>query len=177
MYPVFLYPSQSQPMFLSQPLQLVSPFFIYLNFNCLLSGSRPKYLSYTIKYVLPAAIRDFVSPIIKIIELQRHLIILNSEPLQILVRPLLDLALNFFIFLAIFKYFVLSYFITNPVLTAAFLIRATTSSVALTDRPSINTLSAFARHCLVLLKIVPFGLVSIFLITFSNTIFNEAGNC
>lgn len=54
------------------------------------------------------------------------------------------------------------------------LVRDTTPSIALTDSPSINTLSEFVLHCLVLLKIFPFGLVSLSLITFSCTIIMSA---
>jgi len=67
-------------------------------------------------------------------------------------------------------YFVLLSLITSPVLTAASLLYVTTPSVSLTDHPSLSTSSAYAIYCLVLLKIVPFGLVSIFLITFPMTI-------
>ena len=44
-------------------------------------------------------------------------------------------------------------FITNPVLIAAYLMCVTTYSFALTDCPSVNTVSAYAVHCLVLLQI------------------------
>jgi hypothetical protein len=73
----------------------------------------------------------------------------------------------------IFMYFLLLSFITNPVLTAASLIYVTTTSIALTNRTSINTSSAYAIYCLVLLKTVLFRLVSIFLIIFSSTISNS----
>jgi len=43
---------------------------------------------------MPVAILDFVSLIIKFVELSNHFNILNSEPLQILFRPLLDVELN-----------------------------------------------------------------------------------
>ena len=46
----------------------------------------------------------------------------------------------------------------------------TTSSVTRSHRPSIQTSSVCAVYCLVLLKIFPFGLVTIFLIIFSSTI-------
>jgi len=71
-------------------------------------------------------------------------------------------------------YFNLPSFITYPMLTASFLICVTTSSVVLTSCPSINTSSAYAVYCLVLLKIVPFGLVSVF--TLSDTVLNSAVN-
>jgi hypothetical protein len=53
-------------------------------------------------------------------------------------------------------YFALLSFITNPVLIAAYLMCVTTYSFALTGRPSINTASAYAVYCLVLLKILHF---------------------
>jgi H+/Cl- antiporter ClcA len=71
-------------------------------------------------------------------------------------------------------YFVLLSFITNPLLTAACLIFVTTSSVAVTDHPSISTSSARAIHWLVLLKIILLGSVCIFFITFFTTILNSA---
>lgn len=45
-------------------------------------------------------------------------------------------------------------------------------SVTLTVHPSINA-SAYAVYCLVLLKVVLLGLLSIFVMTLSNTIFNN----
>ena len=72
--------------------------------------------------------------------------------------------------LFIFTYLVLLLFVTNPVLNAASVRFVTTSSVAVTDLSSINTLPAYAVYCL-LLKIIPLGLVSVFFIIFSNTIF------
>ena len=57
-------------------------------------------------------------------------------------------------------------------LTAASLICVSTASVSLTNHPSINTPSACAIYCLILLKVVPFGFVSIFLITFSSRVLN-----
>lgn len=90
------------------------------------------------------------------------------NPLQIPVHSFSDLAVNL-LFLFIFMYFVFLLFITSPVLTASSLIYVTTYSVAVTDRPSISTSSAYAVYCLVLLDIVPFRLVSVFLITFPST--------
>jgi hypothetical protein len=55
-------------------------------------------------------------------------------------------------------YFVLFSFVTNPVIIAAYLISITTS-VALSDNPSIKISSAYAIYCLVLSKTVAFGLV------------------
>jgi len=75
-------------------------------------------------------------------------------------------------FLLIFMYYVLLSIITSPVLTAASSIFVTSTSVPLTDGPSINTSSACATYLLLLLKNVLFGLVSIFLITLSSTILN-----
>ena len=46
-------------------------------------------------------------------------------------------------------------------------------SVTLTIHPSINTSSAYAVCCLVLLKMVLLGLLSVLIITFSNTMFNN----
>jgi len=70
--------------------------------------------------------------------------------------------------------FVLLLLITSPVLSAASLLRVTISSFSITNRPSISTSSAYVIYSLVLLKIVPFGLVSILLITFPRTILNSA---
>ena len=70
--------------------------------------------------------------------------------------------------------FVLLSFLTNPVLTAASSICDTAASIPLTNHPSINTPSACAIYFLSLSKIVPFGMVSTFLITFSSTISNSA---
>jgi hypothetical protein len=68
-------------------------------------------------------------------------------------------------------YFVLLSFIPNPMLTEAPLFRVTTStSVAVTNRP-VST-----HHLRVLLKTVPFGLVSVSLITFSSTILNNVAD-
>jgi hypothetical protein len=64
-------------------------------------------------------------------------------------------------------HFALLSFITNPLLIAASLICVTTTSITLTNHPIINTSSACAIYWLILLKIVPFGFVCIFLITFS----------
>jgi hypothetical protein len=95
-------------------------------------------------------------------------------------------------------HFVLLSLITNPVLTAASAICVTaasaicvtaasaicvtaasaicvtTYSIALPDRPSASTSSVLAIYSLVLFRIVPFGLVSLFLITFSSAILNSA---
>jgi hypothetical protein len=71
-------------------------------------------------------------------------------------------------------YFVLLPFVTNPLLTAASVICVTTYSNALTDRPSTKTSSVLVIHSLVLFRIVPFGLVSLFFTTFSSTISNSA---
>lgn len=49
-------------------------------------------------------------------------------------------------------YFVLISFITNLMLPEASFTYITTTSITLTDCPSINTLSAYATYCLVLLK-------------------------
>jgi hypothetical protein len=71
-------------------------------------------------------------------------------------------------------YFSLLSFVTKPVLTAASLLCVTTSSVSLTDRPNINTSYAYAIYRPLLLKIVPFGLVSTLRITISSTILKSA---
>jgi hypothetical protein len=70
---------------------------------------------------------------------------------------------KFVVFLLIVNHFVLFSFITNPLLHAASLSHVTTSSTT-------STSSAYAVYCLILLKIVYWGLVSISLITFSNTV-------
>jgi hypothetical protein len=79
---------------------------------------------------------------------------------------------EFVIFVFNFMCFLLLSLITNLVRTAASLIYATATYVAPIDRLSITTSSAFATHSLVLLKIVPFRLVFIFLITSSSAILN-----
>jgi len=58
------------------------------------------------------------------------------------------------------------------VLTAASVIYVATFSLAVTDQPSISISSAYAIDCRVLLKIVLFGLVFVFLITFLSTVVN-----
>ena len=57
-------------------------------------------------------------------------------------------------------------------LTAASVIYVATFSLAVTDQPSISISSAYAIDCRVLLKIVLFGLVFVFLITFLSTVVN-----
>jgi len=71
-------------------------------------------------------------------------------------------------FLFVFIYFVLFSFFASPMLTAASVIRFTAYSIALTDRPSTTTSSVLATYSFVLFKIVPIGLISLFLITFSS---------
>jgi hypothetical protein len=70
-------------------------------------------------------------------------------------------------------YVVVFSIVTNPVLTAASVFCVTIFSVAVTDQPSGSISSAHAIDCCVLLKIVPFGFLYIFHITFSSTVLNS----
>ena len=61
--------------------QLISPSFIYLNFNC------STHICLRLqKNLLPAAILDFISSLIRFFEFVKARNIYNSEPLKIFVR-------------------------------------------------------------------------------------------
>ena len=124
--------------------------------------------------MLCAAIHEFISSLIKFLGFIKALKYLKfwtpSNTCPFIIRS----CSKFVTFLFICKYFVLLFLVTSSALTASSLICVASYSVAVTDRPSINTSSAYALCCLVLLEIVPFKLVCVFLITFSSTILNSA---
>ena len=154
-------------MFHFQTLELVSPSFYISILITLLMALDLNICLRLSEHLLPAAILDFISSLSKSFALIKVLIIYNSEPLQLLVRPFSDLALNLSC-CCLFSS-VLFCFHLSPIQCLLQLLWCLTSSVALTVRPSTNMSSAQAIYCLVLFKTIPVELVAIFLTTMNCT--------
>jgi hypothetical protein len=63
MNPALSHPSQPQPMFHRQTLQLISPWFYITLIALLIALDLRDYLSWIVKNLLPAAILDSISPL------------------------------------------------------------------------------------------------------------------